>query len=320
MKKISIQIITYNSEKWIKKSLDSVFSQTRKPIEVLVIDNGSTDLTIELIKTHFPMVRIIENNYNAGFAKAHNLGFRHLKGDYVVVLNPDIILSADYIDEIVKSADKDENIGMVTGKLYRITEDFKLTNILDSTGLIILKNRRVYDRDQGKVDKNQFNRPDYVFGCSGAAVLYRRKMLEDIKIGDEYFDEDFFIYKEDVDLAWRAQLLGWKCFYTPRAVAYHARGWDPDGRKRIPREIQIHSLKNRYLMLLKNDSVGIFLKHLPWIITYEILILMHNLVKTPYLFKVWPKIFHLLAKTWAKRKQIMAKKVVSNKYMIQWFR
>jgi GT2 family glycosyltransferase len=116
-------------------------------------------------------------------------------------------------------------IGTVCGKLLRWKpgQEPERTQVIDSTGIYFLRNLRHLDRGEGEINSGQYDRPEYVMGATGAAALYRRKMVEDVSVEGEYFDEDFFAYREDADVAWRVQLLGWSCLYTPAAVAWDVR-------------------------------------------------------------------------------------------------
>ncbi|GAW31250.1 glycosyltransferase family 2 protein [Carboxydocella sp. JDF658] len=315
---IHIQIITFNNQRIITNCLQSVNKQILKDYSVGIIDNASHDNTVDLIKK-FHNIAFKQNTINLGYAAAHNQGLREQKADYIFVLNPDIQLAPNFLKELINTIQQDPSIGMVCGKLLRMTTDGQLTNIIDSTGLILKKNRRAFDRGQGEEDRGQYDEPGYVFGCSGAAVLYRREMLEDIKVLDEYFDESFFAYKEDVDLAWRAQLRGWKAYYNPKAVAYHVRGWKENGRDQVPRFVQIHSYKNRYLMLLKNDTLMSILRALPQFLLYEFAAFIYALFRRPYLLKGWVQIFKLLPLTWKKRKIIQSRRKVTPREIEKWF-
>lgn len=319
MKKVSVQIVTYNSAKDIVNCLKGVFEQTHPDLEVLVIDNASLDRTVELISANFPQVNIIENQANIGFAPAHNQGFKIAVGDYVLVLNPDIALTQNYIEELAKAMEQEPQAGMVTGKLLRMTPEGKPTNIIDSTGLIIYKNRRVVDRGQGEEDQGDYQKAEFIFGASGAAPLYRKTMLEDTAVNGEYFDESFFAYKEDVDLSWRAQLLGWKCQYLPKAVAYHGRGWSPGKRKKIPAFLRLHSLKNRYLTLVKNDELVNLLPHLPQLLWYELKVFGYLLFREPETLKVYREFFRLLPAAMQKRRIIMSKRRINSQTIKQWY-
>lgn len=313
-KKILIQLVVFNKIEWSIKSINSIPDKYL----VYVYHNASNNQLRYLMKSE-DNVKIMENPKNIGFSKAHNIIFNKKKADYHLVLNPDTILSKDFVHQLLESMRRDQNIGMVSGKLLRCSEDAEPLNVIDSTGLVVKKSRQAFDRGQGEEDRGQYDEPEYIFGCSGAAVLYRREMLEDIAIDGEYFDEDFFAYKEDVDLAWRAQLRGWKAYYNPKAVIYHARGWKEKSRKEVPRFVRIHSFKNRYLMLLKNDTVLNILKDLPGILLYEFAAFIYVLFREPFLLKAYLEVIRLLPKMLRKRKKIMAEKKVLDQYIRKWF-
>ena len=160
------------------------------------------------------------------------------------------------MSQIVAAAEAYPEAGAICGKLLRwdaATEPHR-TNIIDSTGIYFTRNMRHLDRGAEEIDRGQYDRVQYVFGASGAAALFRRDFIEDVSVEGEFFDEEFFAFREDGDLAWRAQVMGWKCLYTPTAVAWHVRRVTPERRKDLPLLINWHSAKNRFLMRGKNAS------------------------------------------------------------------
>lgn len=334
-KEVTVQIVTFNNEECITSCMTSINNQPLNNWNVRLIDNASIDRTLAKIKEFPGESTIIINHTNLGFSAAHNQGFRLSDSKYVFVLNPDVILTPTFVGELVKYLECDPQAGAACGKLLRLSLAGQPTDIIDSTGLVIRKNRRGFDRGQGEVDRGQYDKQEYIFGSSGAAVLYRREMLEDIKttigitcslgpetpnVTEEYFDESFFAYKEDIDVAWRTQLRGWKCAYVPSAVAYHARGWQPGKRKQIPRFVQIHSFKNRYLMLLKNEEWQNLIIHIPHILVFEVASLLYVLFRAPYLIKGWIDVLRLIKPTLQKRKQIMARRKTSAWEIRKWFK
>ena len=149
---------------------------------------------------------------------------------------------------------------------------------------------RHLDRGCLQTYNGHFREYEYVFGATAAAACYRRKMIEDISVDNEFFDPDFFTYREDADVAWRAQLLGWKCLYDPNASGYHVRKLRPGMRRFLPPEINMHSVKNRFLMRLKNITTGVYLRNLLPITLRDIgilgycLLVEHSSLKAFYLF------------------------------------
>ena len=321
---VSIIVINWNGERFLSRCLEAIREQTYPDIELFVIDNASSDGSVDLIKGDFPDVRLVENGANLGFCRAFNQGVRMARGEYVMPLNPDVFMTPTFIVEMVKAAESDRRIGSVTGKLLQNPAGrFDREEIIDSTGLFLDRRRRTYDRGQGEVDRGQYDSLPYVFGACGAAPLYRRAMLENIAIGGEFFDEDFFAYYEDADLAWRAQLLGWRCAYAPGAVAYHVRGSGDTFRKKGHRPKdpagQIHALKNRYLMLVKNDAFSHLLLDLPWILANEVSRYIYMALFAPQLLRGTIWWVSLFKSAWEKRRVILRRKVVSNAYIRQWF-
>jgi len=326
-KLVSINILTYNAQDLIEQCLKSVLEQTYENLEILVIDNASTDNTLEKIrnsKFELRNIRIIKNKKNLGFSAGHNIGIREGRGEYVLCLNQDVVLDKDFIKYAVKIMEQDEKIGSVQGKLY------KQDKILDATGLIIFKNRRVINRGQGEEDSSTaFGTSGKIFGVDGAAPLYRQKALEDIKINNEYFDEDFFMYKEDVDLAWRLRLYGWKAVYESRAIGYHLRGAGEkavknylaiaSARRKISEFAKFYSFKNQRLTQIKNELLPLFFRDFHRIIIKEIVAWLYVLFFERYTHRAIKELFKQAPIAWRKRRIIMKKKRVGAKEMARWF-
>lgn len=217
MNEISVIILTFNSEKFIKSCLDSVLNQLHQDSEVIVVDNGSKDITVSLIRENYPRVILIENKENLGAAFARNQAIDVAKGKWVLTLDCDVVLKEDFISVIlgiIKNAS--DKIGMIQPKI--LNSDKKT---IDSVGIFLSYFKKFYDIGKGKSDNGKFNNPKYVFGVCSAAGVYRRKMLEDIKEDSGYFDKRFFFLAEDVDLSWRAQKKDWRSIFCPEAVCYH---------------------------------------------------------------------------------------------------
>lgn len=306
---ISVIIVNWNGAAYLHTCLAALDAQTYAPIEIIMIDNASTDHSCEVIEAFrslcanrfaaepsrsHPDLRFIRNTRNEGFCRGNNQGIHASGGEFVLLLNADVVLDSQFIERLVQIMHSDQSIGIALGKLLSGSDPMKI----DSTGIVIRKTRRAFDRGQREDDTGQYQRIEEVFGASGAACLYRRAMLEDIKYSHtEYLDELFFAYKEDVDLSWRARLCGWKCVYTPDAVGWHYRKWGTGKRKDIPIGVRRHSLKNRYVMMLKNEQRDTFWPHVLPIFWYELRSLGYILVREPYLcavlgdiLRVWPNI------------------------------
>ena len=322
---VSISLLTWNAEKYLKKCLDSIYNQSYSNLEILVLDNGSKDKTIKYIKEQNNLKIIGFNKENIGFSAGHNRIIKESKGDFVLILNQDVILHKDFIKEVIKIFYKDKEISSVQGKIMQWKKGF-----IDTTGIIMLKNRRIINRGQGQFDKGQFEKSEEIFGADGAAPIFRRKALEDIKIKSEYFDEDFFSYKEDVDLAWRLRLYGWKTFYQPKAIAYHDRTSGENTalsyfsiikeRLKINKFNKYLSFKNGRLMQIKNEQIGVLIKHLPWFLPKEIGAWVFATIFERYTWKAFLDIFKQMPLALRKRREIMSKKRISSKEISKWFK
>ncbi|MBU3933657.1 MAG: glycosyltransferase family 2 protein, partial [Candidatus Omnitrophica bacterium] len=219
MELVSAIIANWNKKAYLKDCLDSLLNQTHSPIEIIVVDNGSWDGSQQMLKEKFPQVRLIINEHNELYCRAQNKGIGAAKGEFIVSLNNDVVLEKDFVEELLKAANANERTGMVCGKIMswdRAT--------VDSAGQMLGRSRRPVERGYKKKDSARYDEPCYIFSAGGVAPLYKRKMLEEIKIDGEYFDESYGMFYEDLDIAWRGRLFGWRGFYNPCALAYHRRG------------------------------------------------------------------------------------------------
>ncbi len=328
MRKISVQILGHNHKEYLGSCIDSVKKQNFKDLEIVYIDNASEDDSAAFIRRHYPEVKIIENKKNIGFSAAYNLSIKNTACFYILILNPDVILDPSYLSVLLSKMEKDEKIAGSIGKLYKINKENR--KILDSTGLTIHKDRRVFDRGQGEKDKGQFNREEEVFGATGAAALFRKSSLEAVKIFDQYFDEDFFAYKEDADLCWRLRIFGYKIFYIPSALAYHRRAATIKekasykeiiaNRKKKSFLVNYHSLKNYYLLIAKNDFVSnILIDFFPMLI-YQGKMLLYVLFFEPRNILAYLHYLILLPKTLRKRSINMANAKITPQDFRQWLK
>ena len=352
---ISVNLLLYKPKFYLKPCLESILAQSYDNFELLIIDNNSGDGTAERIQEIINArqtaeeeslaYKIIVNQENLGFAGGHNQGIRASQGELVLMVNQDTVLDEDFLKNIIGIFNRDAKVGSAQGKLLRLkatNENLIKTEILDNTGLIMLKNRRVIAYGQGQGDSGQFNDAREVFGVDGALPVFRRAALEDVKLRVkardesalearyEYFDEDFFAYKEDVDLAWRLRLFGWKAYYVPSAKAWHARTSGDSiatnyfaiirERLKINKFGKYQSFKNQRLMQIKNEQIGLLLSHTLWFIPKEIGAWLYVLLFEHYTWRAIRDLFQQAPLAWKKRKIIMAKKRVSDAEMRKWFK
>ena len=337
MSKISINLVTWNGEKYIKHCINSVLNQTFKDYELNILDNGSHDKTVEVIESNFPQFKILKNKENIGFAKGHNKLFAWAKSDYIMCLNQDMILEPNFLENIFNFLDnaKDKyEIGSIEPKLlqwkfndndpYNADKSGK-TNTIDTCGFQVFKNHKVIDFGQLQENINEFNETKEVFGPSGACPIYSKNALESIKINNEYFDEDFFSYKEDVDLAFRLRLAGYKCYFLPNAICYHDRSIRSglsviENRKSKSNWVNQYSYRNHIYLLIKNEFFTNFIRCFFPLFVYEFKKFIYILFFEHETLKFFFKNFKLISKMKKKRKYIFKNIVcIKSKDLYKWY-
>ena len=277
---IVIHVVTYNHAKTIRRCLESAV-KVQETIQtgtdglmqalIWVSDNRSADDTAAIVEQNFAQrVELTINPQNLGFSAAHNLAFARAieaGSGYVLVLNPDLRLEAAALQHLVEALEADRTAGAACPKLIRADQTLEavVPHRFDSTGMYITPAIRHFDRGSNELDTGQYDRPEYVFGATGACVLFCRDLLLDLAISFkrengkminlEVFDNDFFAYREDADLAWRAQRAGWRCRYVPQALGMHVRAVLPSNRSEVGRKINSWSVRNRFLMQWCNFSL-----------------------------------------------------------------
>jgi len=284
----------------------------RSIFTVYARDPASTDGTINAL-SRFDL-DLIRSQSNTGFARAHNDLIRSYPAEFVLVLNPDAVLMPEFLERIVGALESRSDAASATGKLLRFDG-----TTLDSTGIVMLRSQRHLDRGADEPDRGQFEKPEDVFGPSGAAALYRLKALQDVAIDGQFFDEDFFAYREDADLAWRCRLMGWTSIYVPSAVALHRRRVTPERRSQLSALINYHSVKNRFLLRLNNMTRSLYMRDFLRISTRDAAVVGYVLVRE------WTSIGALLyvirnfPRLWKKRRAIQSRKRIEGPELDRWF-
>jgi GT2 family glycosyltransferase len=319
---VTVTIVTYNSGQFIERCLEAVRRQEYWPLEVIIVDNSSTDGSAGLLAGYKRLARVIHNDRNVGFAAAQNQAIGASRGDWVLTLNPDVRLHPDFIERLVAAGRLDAKVGVVCGKLRRATPDLGIPAEprIDSTGIYFTPTLRHLDRGWNEPDDGRFRQAEYVFGASAAAALYRRDMISDVALDDGFFDPDFFTYREDADVAWRAQLMGWRCIYVPHAVGYHVRRVVPGNRRSTPAVLRMHSVKNRFLMRVKNMTSDLYRRQWLPMTLRDLLVVGGCLLSEPGSLPAFWRIAKCFRRALAKRRQIMSRRKASDDYMASWFR
>ena len=277
----TIVLISTDRAAELRHSLPAALAQP--DAEVVVLDNASTDETAELASSHG--ARHLRMPERLSWAAANNAGVAAAEGDSVLLLNADCFLEPDFLTH-ARAALSDPAVGAVAPKLVRTLgpEPSDRLDTLDAVGMQMDRARRNNLTGYGR-PRLAYDTPGLTFGADGAAALYRREMLEECTIDGELLDPSFEKWASDVDLAWRAHLMGWKCAYEPRAVAYHVRSYGPSSRATVPEVDRRVQFRNRYLMMLKNDSLASFVRDLPRIAAYEVLAFGFALLRERHLLR-----------------------------------
>lgn len=303
---VSVIIVSFGLKDYLKSCLSSVREQTFAPFEIIVIDNSLNPDFSRKIKEYHSDIILYSSPKNLFYCAALNKGIGLSKGNFVLCLNDDVILDRGFIEEALKGFSINERIGMVSGKILR--SDGKT---IDSAGLFLSIYRTAKERGYGKKDKGRFEESEFIFGVNGAVAFYRREMLEDIKEEADYFDSDFRMFYEDLDISWRAKRFGWKARYIPEAICYHVRGASfrpqegldkPYARRYLDDALQSGLIKNRYLAIIKNESIPGFVFHLPAICLYDLVQWVYILFFKPKVVKIFFSNLGYIKNAFQKRK------------------
>lgn len=303
----SVVLVTWNSAPHLPRCLAAIARQSWPYVELIVVDNASTDGS----EQH----ATIRNPENRGFAAAVNQGIAAARGEFVLLCNPDAFLEPDYISRVVQALDAaGEEYGMATGKLLSAIDP----TVIDSKGIRMTRTGRHLDIDQGCADS--VDGVAEVFGVSGAAAVYRMSFLKDVAIDGQPFDEDFFTYREDADIAWRGRLFGWRALYVPSAIAHHVRTVTPEKRRRLSPVINMHGVKNRFLLRLKNEGLYLALRNAPFELTRDLIAIAATLTIERTSLPAFSWIWRNRKRVLAKRRAIQSRRLVSDRALARWFR
>lgn len=252
---LMVSIVTWNSAGSIEACLHSLLEQSYKAFNIMIVDNNSSDDTVAIVRKFTdPKIRLITLQENTGFCGGHNFVINHSGSEFILLVNPDIVLQPDYIEKALDTIRQNKSAGTVCGLLLQSADH--QNPIIDSAGMDFCRDGRFLLRYHGKKLRDTPLERQEVAGADGALPLYRRQMVDEIKINGQFFDDMFFAHKEDWDVSWRASLLGWKTIFNPDCRALHPRFFKQGNRrmrKRIPAPVKYHAVKNQLLLLLKNE-------------------------------------------------------------------
>lgn len=298
----------WNGKEFLLVCLDSLQDQSLTDFQIIVVDNGSTDGSQELIKASYPHVQLVALDKNYGFAGGVNRGIQdaiNAGAEYVALFNNDATADKDWLKNLLSTAETNPKAGIVTSKFLKLDK-----KTIDSTGDFYSIWGLPFPRGRGQTDNGQYDNKNEVFAASGGASLYRVETLKQIGL----FDEDFFAYYEDVDISFRAQLAGWKVLFEPKAVAYHHVGGTSS---KLGNFARYHSFKNFVFLYTKNMPVWLYWKYLPLATLGFGLMIAHDLTRLRFmpLIKALGKIIVCFPAMLAKRWRVQSSRKVTTKYI-----
>lgn len=339
--KLSVQLVTWNGEQYLPKLFESLKKQTFQDWELLIWDNGSSDRTLKIIDSQvvipakvgiqgqsgLPIRYLLTKDRNFGFAAAHNALFKQSSYKYVLLLNQDMVLETDVFEKLVGYLEKNDSVASVAPRLMSYTD----SDVIDSLGLKIRGSRQAIDQFAGfswKETKQLLAAESLlVFGVSAALAIYRRAAIA--KIGDKLFDETYFSYKEDVDLAWRLRRAGYSSSVLFDAVAFHNRSAKNLGdggvattlqnKKKQSPLIRYYSYKNHLATLFKNEDWPNLLLDFPFILWYEVRKFIYFLIFDRPVLKGIGELWGNRMLLKAERKHIQSTAKVSWREMRKWW-
>lgn len=247
--RLSVIVVNWNSCADLRDCLASLEQQSHRDLEIIVVDNGSSDGSPEMVEAEFPRVRQLRQTENLGFAEACNRGIAASSGEWIALLNNDAVADPEWASALVEAANRvPTDCGMIQSlMLYR-----SRPNTINSTGIELAYSGGGRDRDEGQPYVPAEQQFEEIFCPTAGAAAYRRSMLEQIKLPRGYFDSVHFLYYEDMDLGWRARLAGWSAVYAPKSIVHHR--WHGSSDRHGKSRLLVMSNINRMRMLVKNAS------------------------------------------------------------------
>jgi GT2 family glycosyltransferase len=240
----SVIVVNFNRLNLLRKCLESLGASGHEGVEVIVVDNGSSDGSAEMVEREFPAVRVVRSERNLGFCGGNNLGIAMARGAAIALLNNDAVAAPGWLEAMLREMEQDARVGMVAAKILVAGRE----GVIDKVGHGIYWDGQNRGKGSGEVDRGQYDTEREILWPDGCAALYRREMLE--QTGG--FDESFFAYADDAELGLRGRLMGWGARYAPEAVVYHERG------------ATMGKYSAGRIRLIERNRVWLAVLHFPW--------------------------------------------------------
>ena len=321
---VAVCIVTWNSAAEIPGCLASVGALLHRPLEVVVVDCASEDESLEVARRHRPKdvpSRFVGLDENLGFAGGMNRALAETKAPFVFSLNPDARPEPGYLGPLLAHFSEtggEIEVGAATGRLLRLGEDSERP-VLDACGMRLTLTWRHLDRGSGEPDEGQLARAERVFGVTGAASLFRRTALEDSAVDGDVFDPDFHSYREDAELGFRLNERGWAAVYEPAARCLHRRSNLPQRRSRMSAAINLHSLKNRYLLRAYHQGLVNAVLTLPTALTRDLLAVGYVLARERSSLEAYGWLWRNRRRILERRRLIRSRRTRPSREIDRWF-
>lgn len=311
--KVSLVIVNYNGRQYLEDCMDSIkkSSYSFEMIDTIVVDNASSDKSVDFIKTDYPWVKIIELDKNYGFAKANNIGAENARGDYIVFLNNDTVVAENWLYPLINDMESDRTVGAASGKILFYDNKKKV----NSAGVQITFLGGGYDMGFLDNDSSKYDIQGQRASVCAAAMIVRKD--EFLQLGG--FDEDYFMYFEDVDLCWRYWLYGKKVEYVPDSIIYHKFGGSSGAHRHAPLRV-FYGTRNALFNIIKNYEIYNIPFPIVFSFLYHILKALYFIVRLNFslalsMVKAYCSFLRYLPKTIVKRKKIQSNRKIKDKYL-----
>lgn len=310
----TVIVLNWNGKDLLEECLSSLWKQTDRDFEVLLVDNGSVDGSVSFVRDHFPWVKVLALPENLGFAKGNNVGMRRVSTDRIALLNNDTRVDERWLERLNDALDAHPEVGLCASKMLNYFRPDTIDSAGDQLGVGL-----AFQRGTGEKDGEAYADQRYVFGACAGAALYRRELLQEVGL----FDESFGTNYEDVDLSFRAQIAGWRCLYVPDAIVYHKVG----ETKRRSGWTFVESHKNRLASWFANAPTSVLVKYSPALLQKEATLLLYyagvrrrrfarpDLERVSVLLRSYALFVRHLPRTLEKRRRIQERRVVTPEYI-----
>jgi len=319
---VSIVLLNWNGDEHVHRCLAHVAAQDYKPIEIIIVDNGSVDGSLQRIKEKYPEFVYIENQENRGFAAGMNQGFEASRGDFIIPLNQDVCLDREFVSQCVSKMLEDPKVGVIGGRVFSWIGNELTDRLRKGEGEHWVMRKR-FQGDGG----HYRDKPTLTFAPTGSFPFLRRKMLEDLReTSGCYYDESYETGWEDCDMWFRMHLRGWRCLFLPSAFGWHVGSGSVGGKATFfskALDFQLRVLRNRHFTIIKDIPWRTLLWLLPYLAVTEVAIIPYFLFKSPKsllaLGAAWCQVARELPVLLRKRAQIQRHSRIDDAYLRQYF-